>query len=479
MTTTRVERDRHFLCAAGEPCKAPAPSARRLQGRPVGACIPRKTWWLRARNGAGKRISIAFKTEPEALDAARKVEAARVLGQDYKPKSAAHGDGAPLFSAIAKKALALHASTRSLKPATAFNHQSFLKTQLLPAWGSKEVTPEVFSRLELKHWIARLRGSEGPRVLSDSTLSAYLPILTIILDYATERGLLPVNPMRGGAPLWHATERAADVDAFTPTELRQIVAAARAVDPDFGVLVQITAQTGLRPGEILGLRRCDLDLHAGTIHVRGTWSRKALGSPKNRSSVRKVSLLYPTTEDTAQWRPTSAGFETRRVLEGLRGLRVVPADPEARIFNYSTIGLSRLWRRAVAKAGVRYRKPHATRHSFASILLSRGANLLAVQKAGGWRSASVLLETYSHWIEEAEEAPASSAASRAVTQAADGETQPIFEPGATSKSGRNKITSPLSPYAPSTSTSETNEPIRLGGKFTTATTRRPTRSAGA
>ena len=37
------------------------------------------------------------------------------------------------------------------------------------------------------------------------------------------------------------------------------------------------------------------------------------------------------------------------------------------------------------------------------ILLSRGANLLYVQKCGGWKSAKVLLDTYSHWIEEAAE----------------------------------------------------------------------------
>ena len=62
---------------------------------------------------------------------------------------------------------------------------------------------------------------------------------------------------------------------------------------------------------------------------------------------------------------------------------------------------------ALTKAGVRYRKPHACRHSFASILLSRGANLLAVQRAGGWKSATVMLSTYAKWIEDASEMQAS------------------------------------------------------------------------
>jgi integrase len=345
-------------------------------------------------------VSISFRTELEAREAAKKVEAAAVLGVDYTPRSAA-APRAPLFREIAEQALKLHASTRSLRPATAENHQSFLRNQMLPTWGTKEVVPSNFTRLLLREWIATMRSG---KVLADSTLRAYLPIMSIILDYAVERGLLVMNPLRGGEPLWRAAEVTEAIDPFTPTELRKILAAARAINPDFATCCQIMAQSSLRPGEGLGIRRCDLDLAAGTINVSGTYSRGVLGPTKNRHSTRRVSMLYPTTEDVAAWRPAAAGVETRRVLDGLRALRVVPADPEARLFTWDSNSFNKLWHRALAKAGVRYRKPHALRHSFASILLSRSANLLAVQKAGGWKSAQILLQTYAHWIEQAEDA---------------------------------------------------------------------------
>ena len=42
--------------------------------------------------------------------------------------------------------------------------------------------------------------------------------------------------------------------------------------------------------------------------------------------------------------------------------------------------------------------PHALRHTYASIHLSRGTNLLWVQRQGGWQSPTVLLSTYAHFL---------------------------------------------------------------------------------
>ena len=62
----------------------------------------------------------------------------------------------------------------------------------------------------------------------------------------------------------------------------------------------------------------------------------------------------------------------------------------------------RLWRRTLAKAQVRYRGPEQLRHTFASMLLSRNAPLVYVQRQGGWKSAVVLLQSYARWVGEAD-----------------------------------------------------------------------------
>ena len=83
-------------------------------------------------------------------------------------------------------------------------------------------------------------------------------------------------------------------------------------------------------------------------------------------------------------------------------MKLAAMDPEARVWPLSAVAYwPRRWKQALIKAQVRYRKPHALRHTFASILLGRGENLLEVQEAGGWRSATVLLTTYARWIRAA------------------------------------------------------------------------------
>jgi integrase len=296
---------------------------------------------------------------------------------------------------VSAAALKLHTSLNALSPATIRRHTSYLQKHLLPAFGSTPVTPSGFNRLEIKKFIAGQR-----EVMKDATLRAGLPIFSIILDHAVERGLLSTNPLRGSERLWRA-KPSGEVDPFNTEQVRAVLASTVAVDHDFGVLVQVMAQTGVRPGEGLGLRRCDLDLERAEIHVQVTWSHSRLGPTKTRKT-RVVSLLFPVSEARQVWRPADAGIETRRVLDGLRGLKVLPADPEGRIWGMSATTFDRLWKRALKKAGLAFRKPHTLRHSFASILLSRGANILAIQKAGGWRSAQVLLHVYAKWIEEAD-----------------------------------------------------------------------------
>lgn len=385
----RIEQDRHFDCTPSR-CKAPALRRQLAQGRNVGACVPRRKWWVRYMV-EGRRFTEGYDREREAVERRDQIAAMITLNTDPRRPVVTK---TPLFKDLVDPALRSYAGTRSLRPTTLENHSNIIENHLLPFFGTHTVDAGHFDRAAIRKFIVHLRGGDGtPRILADSSVKSMLPTLSIILDYAVEAKMLVQNPMRGGGALWRAEQPSEDIDRFTPDELKRIIGAAYEVDPDFGCLVQIVAQCGLRPGEGLALRRCDIDLERAEIHVRGTFSRSRMGPTKTKSSVRTVSLTDHIVVDQAT---------SRSIIGRLKAMKVIKMDPEARLFPLSAVQYwPRRWTLALTKAGVRYRKPHAMRHSFASILLSRGENLLEVQEAGGWRSATVLLTTYSKWVKAA------------------------------------------------------------------------------
>jgi integrase len=379
--------DRHFQCTPTK-CKAPALRRRLAAGRKIGQCIPRRTWWVRFMV-EGKRCSEGYRDKTEAETRQRKIMALMELDADPR---AAVSPSAPLFGSIAEEALHAYCVDYALRPTTVENHESVLRKHVLPFFRTTPVDAAHFDREAIRSFIRHLRGGDGkPRVLSDASINVVLPTVSIVLDHAVERKYLLQNPLRGGGALWRREQAPEDVDPFTPEELRAIIASAYEVDHDFGVLVQIMAQTGLRPGEGLALRRCDLDLARGEVHVRGTYTRSRLGPPKTKGSTRVVSLLDHVVVDEAL---------SRSVIARIKAMKLLSLDSEDRLFPFGYSVTKTRWKRAVLKSSVRYRKPHNLRHAFASIRLSRGANILEVQEAGGWNSAAVLQRVYAKWIRE-------------------------------------------------------------------------------
>jgi len=172
-------------------------------------------------------------------------------------------------------------------------------------------------------------------------------------------------------------------DPFTTDEIEKIILN---LDAPMGNQMTFAFWTGLRTGEIIGLRASDLQLDKNRLLVRRSVSRGVLKTTKTNKQ-RWVHLLPPA----------KAALEAQLKLFGAPDGWVFPNPfTKKRWKNESKI--TRRWKRALAAAAIRYRRPYQTRHTFASMHLSSGENVMYVAQQMGHADWSMLIKVYGHWI---------------------------------------------------------------------------------
>jgi hypothetical protein len=134
-------------------------------------------------------------------------------------------------------------------------------------------------------------------------------------------------------------------------------------NPHYAPLVQTMFLTGLRTGEATGLRWGDVDLRSETMTVRRSRTMGEDNPPKTKRSRRTIRLLADVVSVLRAHQPLHAA-EDVFVFTTQVG---TPLDEEAFVAKH--------WRRAIRATGIRPRKFYATRHTFISWALTRGANL--------------------------------------------------------------------------------------------------------
>ena len=129
------------------------------------------------------------------------------------------------------------------------------------------------------------------------------------LKQAVRDDLVPRNVAEGERP--HSTRRKKEAKSLSPTQVRALLCAASGTR--YEALYVAAVHTGLRQGELLGLRWSDVDLEAGKLSVKRslkvTADGQAFGAPKNQASRRSVPLNK--TVVSALWAHKLRQYEER------------------------------------------------------------------------------------------------------------------------------------------------------------------------
>ena len=175
-------------------------------------------------------------------------------------------------------------------------------------------------------------------------------------------------------------------------ELRRAIAGHR-----LEALILAAVGTGLRQGELLGLRWSDVDLDAGILTVRHALDRRTgeLVRPKTERSRRTIHRPLPVT---------TALNRLRRDQEALRA-HARRWDARGFVFTNRTGGplasrnVTQDLQAILAAAGLPRQRFHDLRHIFATLQLEAGAELLEVSRALGHADIGTTANIYAHWTD--------------------------------------------------------------------------------
>lgn len=243
-------------------------------------------------------------------------------------------------------------------------------------------------------WLAD-EGRQGRRLADETIANATNPVRAA-LGTAKAEGLLRYNPA-DGLRMPHR-EQVRDDDAEEVRALgRDQLAALLAMAPaGHRALLELLAGTGLRVSEAVGLQRRHLLLDGSrpVVRVRRAIVRGRVEPPKSRHGRREVPLAPRLVDRLRAHLADRPEGEDALVFATAAG---TPLDPN---------NLRRRMLKPLAEeAGAPWAAFHSLRHTFASLQLAAGVNVVQLSRALGHHSASFTLDTYVHLL-EGEAAPA-------------------------------------------------------------------------
>ena len=265
------------------------------------------------------------------------------------------------------------------KPSTRYCYKSMLENHVLPELGS--VALRAITVADLTRFFSRIRKERSLKYV----LNLYA-LLSVMFEVAKQHDLLDEIPLRRKIHRPSHPGRTRKY-ALTADQMLRVI---EAVEPGYQALFWTLALTGLRQGELLGLRWRDLDLDGRKLFVnRNLWRRETV-SPKTLSSVRAIPLSTILVEILNAHR-MSASFKTDDDFVFTRA-DGTPHDPDY-------LRRSVLYP-ALDRAGIR-REPRASgfhlfRHSVATELFNLTGRMKVPQEYLGHSREAMTDQTYVH-----------------------------------------------------------------------------------
>lgn len=258
--------------------------------------------------------------------------------------------------------------------------RSTIDGHLIPRFGKKEVGHITRSDvLNFRSSLTKVPGRNGNASLSNKTINRIVQILRQILHEAANQFHFnePVGKLK------YLKVKRPDVFPFKIEEVRTLIDTVR---EDYRDYLIVRFFTGMRSGEINGLRRKYVDLDRRQILVRESI---VLGEPdevKTQESVREIEMSQPVF-DAMKHQMSIVGRPSDYVFRNRKG---EPVD----LNNFT----NRVWYPLLRHLGYEKRRPYQTRHTTATLWLAAGESPEWISRQLGHANTEMLFKTYSRFV---------------------------------------------------------------------------------
>ena len=277
-----------------------------------------------------------------------------------------------------------------VRPSSHQTYKGYIDNHIKPNIGNipleKLTTMDLqkfYRKLLTKGRVERIESKEQPKGLSAKTVRNINQVISSAMDLAVAQKIILVNPTNA-CELPKVEHQ--EMQTIPAEQLQAFLDEARAT----GVyeMYYIELATGLRRGELLGLKWQDIDWKNGIIKVRRQVARidgEIVEAPlKTKNSYRAVTISPQAIEVLKQQKTKTKELKDPYIFPSPNG---GPISPDS---------VNNMLKRVLERAGIPKVRFHDLRHTFATIALQNGVDIKTVSGMLGHFSAGFTLDTYAH-----------------------------------------------------------------------------------
>jgi len=315
-----------------------------------------------------------FKTKEEAEEAAKKILAEIQQGTYVEPTK------------MTVEEFLLDFVENTLKgevaPNTYEQRLSFVKNHIAPKIGKTKLSD--LSPSQIQKFYNELREQYGAGHVQNIG-----NLLNKALTQAVRWNIISRNPA-ALVKKPSTSRKNAKMKTWTVEEQKKFLEYAKSESTFYYVMFLLALTSGMRKGELLGLKWDDVDTKRGIVSVKRTvvWAQKNLylkDIPKTESSIRTIQIPEQTAKTLKKWQLACPA----------NLLNLVFPSPKTNGILYPN-SLDKAYQKAIRESGVPYISFHGLRHTFATTLLANNVNPKIVQEMLGHSTIKTTMDTYSH-----------------------------------------------------------------------------------